>query len=104
MYIKYSFNPFGRTEKVTAVSRDLRTKREKYEAVHERQINRRYTDKVFIEGKYLSSKRLEFPSATEVYLNYINKNKELIYALSINTYPAYDIDDNNLGNNIDLIV
>lgn len=104
MYIKYNFNPFGKTEKITAVSKDLRTKREKYEAVHEREISRKYIHRVFNGDRYLASKRLESSSTTEIYLNYINKNKDLIYGLSINTYPAYDIEENILGNNIDATI
>ncbi len=102
--IKYNYDTSKRIEGVSKTSRENSLKREKYEQVYRQERNKRYTEKFSVEDKYLSYERIRVISPTEVYINYINNNKELIYAISINTNPAYDIDLKDLGKNIDLII
>jgi len=99
--IEYSF---GKTEKISAILKEARIKRESYEQKYRPEPNWIDTEKFRMEDKYTTYEKMRALSPTEVYFNHINSNRELIYAVSINDHPAYKTTEETLGKNIDIII
>ncbi|MFZ5967300.1 MAG: hypothetical protein ACOYVK_09015 [Bacillota bacterium] len=94
-------SPFGKIEKINAISKEVQIKRERYGARYIQEKNKGYTEQFRMEDKHMIYERPRFFPPTEVYLNHINSRREFIYALSINAHAVYQDKEDVLGKNID---
>lgn len=94
--------PSGKIERIDAISKKIKIKKEHYPSEYIQEKNKRKAEKFYMEDQPMKYQKPRFLSPTEVYLNHRNSQKELIYALSMNAHTIYQVKEDVLGKNIDV--